>query len=72
MADKRNPRPSSPSKAADPALAEPKFTGVPPQGPSPSPGIARHFSQEHDRGAEAGRLGGKPSAEKPAGQASKG
>lgn len=47
----------------DPALAEPKFTGVPRQEPNPSPGIARHFSQEHDRVAEAGRLGGKPGAE---------
>ena len=61
---------TAPKKQAqhpDPALAEPKFTGVPPQGPSPSPGIARHFSQEHDRGAEAGRLGGKPGADKPEG-----
>jgi hypothetical protein len=49
---KQDPKP-------DHALAEPKFHGVPPQGPSPSPGIARHFSQEHDRAAEAGRLGGK-------------
>lgn len=47
----------------DPALAEPKFTGVPRQDPNPSPGIARHFSQEHDRLAEAGRLGGRPGAE---------
>lgn len=49
-----------PEHQLDPALAEPKFTGVPRQDPSPSPGIARHFSQEHDRVAEAGRLGGKP------------
>lgn len=52
------------TKAArpDPALAEPKFTGVPRQEAGPSPGIARHFSQEHDRAAEAGRLGGRPGA----------
>lgn len=59
--------PKTQDQRPDPALAEPKFTGVPPQGPSPSPGIARHFSQEHDRGAEAGRLGGKPGADKPKG-----
>lgn len=40
-------------------LDEPKFYGVPRQEPNPAPGIARHFSQEHDRVAEAGRLGGK-------------
>lgn len=67
MADKRKSSPPSREPATDPALAEPKFTGVPPQGPNPSPGVARHFSQEHDRGAEAGRLGGKPGADKPEG-----
>jgi len=61
MAQKKQDR--TPDPATDLALAEPKFTGVPPQGPSPSPGPARHFSQEHDRGGEAGRLGGKPGAE---------
>lgn len=65
MADK-------PSKQTpDPALSEPKFTGVPPQGPSPSPGVARHFSQEHDRSAEAGRLGGKPGPDKREGKPAK-
>jgi hypothetical protein len=69
MSDK--PSKNSPDQPADPNLAEPKFLGVPPQGPSPSPGVARHFSQEHDRAAEAGRLGGKPSAEGQQGKSAK-
>jgi hypothetical protein len=62
MAQKKPPSPKAARRHPSPeaALSEPKFTGVPPQGPRPSPGIARHFSQEHDRAAEAGFLGGKP------------
>lgn len=46
----------------NPSMAEPKFRGVARPAPDVAPGIARHFSQEHDRAAEAARLGGKPGA----------
>jgi hypothetical protein len=65
MSDKPNNKTAG--TPTDPALAEPKFHGVPRQGPGPSPDVARRFSQEHDRAAEDGRLGSKPGpAGKPA------